>query len=183
MWASSRACLISRPSPAWRYRTALRVVPFSHTHTYTNTHTHTHTYTTAPSQQQQQQQLLTQRWWSTSAPVNHTNQLPSLDAGDYAKFDARRRKLLYRSKERGMLETDLLMGTFALKHLLRMTDAQLDEFEFLLDVPDPDLFAWITRKGDVPPEHNTPLMAEIQQHAQSNPLHYESTIIPPKKQK
>ena len=59
-------------------------------------------------------------------------------------LDARRRRLLFRSWHRGMREMDLIMGRFADAHVGEFSDAELAAFESLLEVPDQELFAWLT---------------------------------------
>src|SRR5271163_3771159 len=64
-------------------------------------------------------------------------------------LDERRRRILFRAWRRGVREMDLVMGRFADAHLPAMSEADLAEFERLLDVPDPQVFAWIM--GGEPP--------------------------------
>ena len=78
-----------------------------------------------------------------------------------AGLDARRRRILFRAWRRGMREMDLVMGQFADAHLPEMTDAELDEFELLLDAPDPAVLAWITGEEPTPAKHDTPLFARL----------------------
>ena len=54
-------------------------------------------------------------------------------------LDLRRRKLLFRCWHRGMREMDLIMGRFADAHLATFTDAELNQFEHLLDALETDL--------------------------------------------
>jgi succinate dehydrogenase flavin-adding protein (antitoxin of CptAB toxin-antitoxin module) len=67
-------------------------------------------------------------------------------------LDSRRAKLLYRSKRRGMLEADLLLGQFAERYLPHLTDAQLDRFELLIEQNCADLWRWASKQEPVPPE-------------------------------
>jgi antitoxin CptB len=78
-----------------------------------------------------------------------------------ADLDVRRRKILFRAWHRGTREMDLLMGRFADAALARMPEAELDEFERLIDVPDPELFRWIMGEADASPEHNTPVFRRL----------------------
>ncbi len=55
---------------------------------------------------------------------------------------------------------DLVMGRFADANLLSMSEAELDEFERLLDVPDPEALAWITGEAAAPREFDT-LLARL----------------------
>ena len=78
-----------------------------------------------------------------------------------AGLDVRRRKILFRAWHRGTREMDLMMGRFADAALAGMSEAELDEFERLIDVPDPDLFGWIMGDVDVPPTHDRPLFRKL----------------------
>jgi antitoxin CptB len=66
--------------------------------------------------------------------------------------DPRRKRLLFRSWHRGTREADLILGSFADQHLRGFDEAQLDRYEALLDVPDPDIFDWITGRAAPPAE-------------------------------
>src|SRR5712691_5548455 len=68
--------------------------------------------------------------------------------------DFRRKRLLFRSWHRGTREADLILGSFAEQHLAGFDEAQLDRYEALLDVSDPDLFDWITGREPPPPEND-----------------------------
>jgi antitoxin CptB len=76
-------------------------------------------------------------------------------------LDERRRRILFRAWRRGVREMDLVMGRFADAHLPAMSEAELAEFERLLDVPDPQVFAWIVGGEPPPREFDTPLFARL----------------------
>lgn len=76
-------------------------------------------------------------------------------------MDERRRKLLFRAWRRGIRELDLIFGTFADNHMATLTDAELDEFERLLDVQDLEMFAWITGTSETPVEYQTPMLDQL----------------------
>ena len=78
-----------------------------------------------------------------------------------AGLDARRRRILFRAWRRGLREMDLVMGQFADAQLPAMSEAELDEFERLLDAPDPSVLAWITGEEPVPAPYDTPLFARL----------------------
>jgi antitoxin CptB len=78
-----------------------------------------------------------------------------------AGLDARRRRILFRAWRRGMREMDLVMGQFADAQLPGLSEAELDQFERLLDAPDPSVLAWITGEEPVPAGHDTPLFARL----------------------
>ena len=78
-----------------------------------------------------------------------------------AGLDIRRRKILFRAWHRGTREMDLLMGRFADAALAGMSDAELDEFERLIEVPDPDLFRWIMGEADAPADYDTAVFRKL----------------------
>ncbi|THD75099.1 MAG: succinate dehydrogenase assembly factor 2 [Phenylobacterium sp.] len=75
--------------------------------------------------------------------------------------DARLKKLRFRAWRRGFREADLILGPFADKHVASFSDAELDWFEILLEVPDHDLYAWIVDREPTPPQFAGPIMDRI----------------------
>lgn len=75
--------------------------------------------------------------------------------------EARRKRLLHRSRYRGQLEADLLFGGFAAAHLGGLDPGQLDRYEALLDEPDADLLAWIVNGRPVPARHDNDVLAML----------------------
>ena len=78
-----------------------------------------------------------------------------------AALDPRRRKILFRAWHRGIREMDLLMGRFADAALAGMSDAELDEFEQLIDVPDHELVRWIMGDDEPRPDCNTAVFKRL----------------------
>jgi antitoxin CptB len=76
-------------------------------------------------------------------------------------LDERRRRLLYRCWHRGTRETDLIMGPFADASIGNMSEIELTEFERLSDVPDPEIYAWVTGEIEVPPHHDTAVFRRL----------------------
>jgi antitoxin CptB len=76
-------------------------------------------------------------------------------------LDVRRRKLLFRAWHRGLREVDLILGRFADGNITELTEAELTEFENLMDVPDGELLAWLTGEADVPASHDGPLFRRL----------------------
>jgi antitoxin CptB len=72
--------------------------------------------------------------------------------------EVRRKRLGFRSWHRGTREMDLLLGAFADRHLHDFTAQQLARYDVLLELADPDLFAWITGKEAVPERYDTDVM-------------------------
>ncbi|ORX99489.1 Flavinator of succinate dehydrogenase-domain-containing protein [Clohesyomyces aquaticus] len=57
-----------------------------------------------------------------------------------------RARLLYQSRKRGTLESDLLLSTFADVHLSTMTRPQLEAYDRFLDENDWDIYYWATQE-------------------------------------
>ncbi|EPE05005.1 tpr repeat protein [Ophiostoma piceae UAMH 11346] len=56
-----------------------------------------------------------------------------------------RARLLYQSRKRGTLESDLLLSTFAAANLATMTAMQLEQYDRFLDENDWDIYYWLTQ--------------------------------------
>jgi antitoxin CptB len=82
---------------------------------------------------------------------------PILDP-DTPQTDTRRRRLLFRATHRGTHELDLLIGGFVSSRLATFTPDELTAIERLLDLPEPDLAEWLTRRQPVPAEHDHPML-------------------------
>jgi antitoxin CptB len=76
-------------------------------------------------------------------------------------LDVRRRKLLFRAWHRGLREVDLILGGFADGNVETLNDAELSEFETLMNVPDGELLAWLTGEADVPASHDGPVFRRL----------------------
>lgn len=82
----------------------------------------------------------------------------------------RRRKILYHAWHRGTRELDLLLGRFADDAVGELTDAELDEFEALLEIDDRELFGWILGKASVPDTAPKSVFAKVLAFARAHPL-------------
>jgi antitoxin CptB len=76
-------------------------------------------------------------------------------------LDDRRKRLLFRCWHRGTREMDLIFGRFADAEIENLSDDELTQFEFLMDVPDPDLYAALTGKMPPAPEYANGLFERI----------------------
>jgi len=76
-------------------------------------------------------------------------------------LDARRRRLLFRAWHRGMREVDLITGRFADAHIAALSEAEIDDFEQLMDVPEPDLLAWVMGSVKTPAAYDTALFRRM----------------------
>ena len=73
----------------------------------------------------------------------------------------RRRKLKFRSWHRGMREMDLIMGRFADAFVDAMGPDELDAYERLMEMPDPELFACVLADGPPPPDLDSPMLCRL----------------------
>lgn len=67
-------------------------------------------------------------------------------------IENKRKRLVFRSWHRGTREMDLLLGSFADRHVMRFTESQLTLFDALLKENDPDLYNWYTGR-EAPPSN------------------------------
>ena len=87
-------------------------------------------------------------------------------------LEPRRRKIMFRAWHRGMREMDLIMGRFADAEIGTMTDAELDEFERLIEAQDRDLLSWITGEAETPDNYQSPLFFRLKAfHHHDAPIH------------
>jgi antitoxin CptB len=56
---------------------------------------------------------------------------------------------------------DMIVGGFARQRLAFMTDAELQEFSGILEIPDQDLLSWATRQSHVPASATSPMLQAI----------------------
>ncbi len=86
-----------------------------------------------------------------------------------AGLDPRRRRLLYRLWHRGTREMDLLMGRFADATISDLTNAEIAELEHLAEVPDKELYAWLTGGDPVPPDYDLAIFRRLRSFHASGP--------------
>lgn len=86
-------------------------------------------------------------------------------------LDARRRRIKVRAWRRGLREVDLILGGFADAHLAALSEAEIAEFETLLDESDRDVLSWISGELPLPPERDGPLFRRVLAfHSHERPL-------------
>lgn len=76
-------------------------------------------------------------------------------------LDPRRRRLLFRSWHRGIREMDIVYGQFADAQIGTLSDADLDVYEQLLELPDQQVLEWITGAQELPADYDTPLFRRL----------------------
>ncbi|MFN7286505.1 MAG: succinate dehydrogenase assembly factor 2 [bacterium] len=78
-----------------------------------------------------------------------------------AALDPRRKRVLFRAWHRGMREMDLILGAFCDAEIAACSEADLDALEALLDVPDQDVYAWLTGSAPVPAPYDQPVFHRL----------------------
>lgn len=85
--------------------------------------------------------------------------------------DTKRARLLYQSRKRGILETDLLLSKFADIYLDKMSREELEEYDELLDQQDWDIYYWVSQAEGAPPTpdrwENTEVMRKLREIAKN----------------
>ncbi|KAI9428491.1 mitochondrial protein [Lactarius indigo] len=83
-------------------------------------------------------------------------------------LETTRARLVYQSRKRGTLESDLLLSTFAQEHLGTMDAAELSELDKLMDEADWDIYYWATGKR-TPPERwaKSKVLDKLRVHARN----------------
>ena len=56
---------------------------------------------------------------------------------------------------------DIVVGTFVQRRIKDSDEAELQELERILDIPDQDLLAWLTGAQPVPDDQQSPLLLEM----------------------
>lgn len=82
--------------------------------------------------------------------------------------ETKRARLLWQSRKRGILETDLLLSTFAAKELENMNMDELILYDQLLDEPDWEIYYYATTKKQAPAKfQGTKLIDQLIQHVKN----------------
>jgi len=96
----------------------------------------------------------------------------SPDADKELELDIRRKRLVYRSKQRGWLEVDLLLGTWASEHVHLLDMEELDEYEAFVNLETVDIYNIVTLRTPVPDvlKGGKEVVDRIQTWAKQSPL-------------
>lgn len=79
-------------------------------------------------------------------------------------IDEYRRKLKFRAWHRGTREMDLILGSFADRNIQDFDAEKLDQFQKLLECPDPDLYEWVSGQSKPPVEEESAVMSLLLEH-------------------
>ncbi len=83
--------------------------------------------------------------------------------------EALRRRVVYQSQYRGMVEMDVILGSFVKKHLPLLSGQELIEYDAILKQFDNDLYNWLLM-GTAPEETvgALPLWKKLSEHVSQN---------------
>ncbi|KAL3661943.1 hypothetical protein V7S43_013235 [Phytophthora oleae] len=97
---------------------------------------------------------------------------PAVSQGDHEvnSDEANRKRIIYRSKQRGWLEVDLLLGRWASQNVMQLSSEELRQYEDILNEETIDIFNYISGKSPVPEKLDTPMMKRLQEYCLSSPL-------------
>ena len=80
----------------------------------------------------------------------------------------RRKRMIYRSKQRGWLEVDILLGKWASEHVPSLNVAELDEYDAVLKEETINVYNYLSGKDPLPPHlQNNSVVKKIQKYALS----------------
>ena len=80
------------------------------------------------------------------------------------ELENKRKRLRFRSWHRGTRESDLLLGSFADRHIEAFDEDQLERYAALIECNDPDIYNWMTGREAVPAEHDNDVMRLLRDH-------------------
>lgn len=131
--------------------------------------------------------LTTTRLFRPTIRLSHLasngEQLPVWSQPQNEPIEVKRRRLLYQSRKRGMLENDLLLSNFASVYLAKLNEKDLDLYDKLINTPsnDWDLYYMATGKIETPEEfqhHVMDLLKEFVKNTQRQSRTRQPAVVP-----
>ncbi|GAA5994945.1 hypothetical protein JCM11641_006985 [Rhodosporidiobolus odoratus] len=91
---------------------------------------------------------------------------PHPEGRDNEPTETLRKRLVYESRKRGILEMDLILSTFAKERLPEMQDRELREYDRFLTLPDWTIFYYVTGKAEAPePWRSSEVLKDLLEHS------------------
>ena len=94
--------------------------------------------------------------------------------GDFSAKEVdeiRRRRVIYRAKQRGWLEADILLGSWAKENVSNLSEDELTQFETILQEETIDLYNFVSGKDPLPDHLKAlPVMAQLTKYAQQTKI-------------
>ncbi|XP_016401281.1 succinate dehydrogenase assembly factor 2, mitochondrial-like [Sinocyclocheilus rhinocerous] len=87
-------------------------------------------------------------------------------------LDIKRKRLLYESRKRGMLENCILLSLFAKQYLNTMGEPQLKQYDRLINEPsnDWDIYYWATEAKPTPDVYQSEVMDMLKEFAKNKDM-------------
>lgn len=80
-----------------------------------------------------------------------------------------KKKLIYRSKQRGLREVDILLGTWAENNVPNMNDEELEMFEKIVNLETLEIFNALSKPVNTLPEDiKSPVLEKLRDYTASN---------------
>ena len=81
-----------------------------------------------------------------------------------SSLSARQRKIIFRCKQRGWLELDVILGSWAAEYVPKMhKEEELKQVERILEAETPHLYQWIIGNGKPHPDFDNEAFESIRQ--------------------
>ncbi|KAG0667156.1 succinate dehydrogenase assembly factor 2 [Rhodotorula mucilaginosa] len=91
---------------------------------------------------------------------------PHPEGRDREPTETLRKRLVYESRKRGILEMDLILSTFARDRLANMSDRELREYDRFLTLPDWTIYYYVTGKAEAPePWRSSAVLSDLLHHS------------------
>jgi succinate dehydrogenase assembly factor 2 len=102
-------------------------------------------------------------------PSHHLPDVTAASSKEEMELDVRRKRLVYRAKQRGWLEVDLLLGTWANQNVSKLGADELDQFESFVNLETIDIYHLLI-SSDVKKKNGGGVVEQIQEWARASPL-------------